>query len=320
MDFTRNHNEDCLDEFAKSFNEDSHQDLYGNGILDVISNDYTEFVSPKWVRLALHYLFFHSLNLEMSGQIEYVNAATVNVKRLYRLDSSDRFGNMWKTYNNLSHNPHFQGEGYDLAENYWEGKTGEFMRKWLRELGICDEINIENIEGSLRIKMFSEEYPEGRLLADQGYGITQLVALLLNIEIALNKIVQYDLIYVGLNHEVGPGYVGYKHSWLIVEEPEVHLHPSLQSRLTDIFLDASRHGLRFIVETHSEYLVRRSQVVVADMNLKDEDLAYKNPFRVYYFPESKPPYDMNYRPDGCFLEEFGTGFFDEASKLAFKLF
>jgi hypothetical protein len=60
---------------------------------------------------------------------------------------------------------------------------------------------------------------------------------------------------------------------------------------------------------------------VAESGYKTEkELEEKNPFKVYYFPEEGMPYDMKYRTDGCFSNEFGHGFFDEASKLAFKLF
>ena len=51
---------------------------------------------------------------------------------------------------------------------------------------------------------------------------------------------------------------------VIVESPENILYPENQSLMADLFLDLyERFGLRFIVETHSEYLIRRTQVLVA---------------------------------------------------------
>ena len=89
-------------------------------------------------------------------------------------------------------------------------------------------------------------------------------------------------------------------------------------RQNELFYKASSEfGLRFIIETHSEYLIRRSQVVVAENSDKEE---WKNPFAVYYFLDNGVPYAMEYRKDGKFSNEFGTGFFDEASNLAFKIF
>lgn len=269
----------------------------------------------------LHYLLVRALNPNLIGQIGYVDASTVDVKRLYSLDFSDRFGNLWKKYNELSQTElsYFIDTDAGLIKRNTESH-GRFMRKWVREFGICNDLKVENYEGMLRINLTSKDDPNGRLLADYGYGVTQLIALLLNIEIAISQVKERHDVVAGEKAEYGGDYSKIIPYTLILEEPEVHLHPSLQSRLADMFLDAEKYGVHFVIETHSEYLVRRSQVIVAEMNLKDEDLAYENPFRVYYFPESKPPYDMNYRPDGCFLEEFGSGFFDEASKLAFKLF
>ena len=51
-----------------------------------------------------------------------------------------------------------------------------------------------------------------------------------------------------------------------------------------------------------------------------QELNDNNPFKVYYFPsDDTKPYEMVYRTDGCFENDFGEGFFDEAEKLAFKI-
>ena len=71
---------------------------------------------------------------------------------------------------------------------------------------------------------------------------------------------------------------------------------------------------QIVVETHSEYLVRRTQVLVSQMNFSEDEMEVKNPFKVYYFPEEGVPYDMSYLPSGQFEEAFGEGFFDEAGK------
>ena len=98
-----------------------------------------------------------------------------------------------------------------------------------------------------------------------------------------------------------------------VEEPEQNLHPMLQSKLADLFYELNReYGFRFIIETHSEYLIRKSQVIVGEANKSNEP--FNNPFKVYYFPSEGEPYDLPYAKSGRFEEQFGTGFFDEASK------
>ena len=85
---------------------------------------------------------------------------------------------------------------------------------------------------------------------------------------------------------------------------------------------SKKYGFRFIIETHSEYLIRKSQVLVAGESQQMQlDLPDQTTYKVIYFPsDDTPPYDMIYRPDGKFSNEFGPGFFDEAANLAFKLF
>lgn len=44
---------------------------------------------------------------------------------------------------------------------------------------------------------------------------------------------------------------------LIFEQPELHLHPKVQSRLADFFLSMTQLGKQCVIETHSEYLINR---------------------------------------------------------------
>ena len=80
-----------------------------------------------------------------------------------------------------------------------------------------------------------------------------------------------------------------------------------------------KYKIDFLIETHSEYIRRRSQVKVAvnDYEVKPNE----NPFNVYYFPKDidDMPYHLNYREDGTFDKNFGNGFFDEASGSTLEL-
>jgi hypothetical protein len=149
-------------------------------------------------------------------------------------------------------------------------------------------------------------------LADMGMGTNQLMVLLFNLA----------TIMLEEGHYGATGGKSYIPKFIIIEEPEQNLHPKLQSKLADLFAEVAQDdSYKFLVETHSEYVIRRTQVLVAQIGAADEkELAKQNPFKVYYFPEDDTPYSMDYRTDGCFSNEFGSGFFDEASNLAFKLF
>jgi len=182
-----------------------------------------------------------------------------------------------------------------------------FIQHWMRKLNIGYDYAVNDIDGeAFKVFIFeSAEDKTGFPLADLGMGSIQLMMLLFALASSIKR---------------NFGDVFDKPT-VIIEEPEQNLHPAIQSCLSEILFDVNeKFGIKFIVETHSEYLIRRSQVLVAEMGLTDAELEKQNPFKVYYFPSEGFPYDMCYRNDGRFAEEFGTGFFNEASNLAISLF
>ncbi|HYC04479.1 MAG TPA: DUF3696 domain-containing protein [Azospirillaceae bacterium] len=58
-------------------------------------------------------------------------------------------------------------------------------------------------------------------------------------------------------------------SLLIFEQPELHLHPRVQTRLADFFISIAKHGKQCILETHSEYLIYRLRRRVAESHGDD---------------------------------------------------
>jgi len=61
-------------------------------------------------------------------------------------------------------------------------------------------------------------------------------------------------------------------STLLIEQPEMHLHPSAQSELADILIEAAKsRKLQIIFESHSEHLLRRIQRRIAEGELPAED-------------------------------------------------
>ena len=59
---------------------------------------------------------------------------------------------------------------------------------------------------------------------------------------------------------------------IILEQPELHLHPALQQQLGDFLLDCANSGRQLLVETHSEHLVNRVRRRVADPSRADEGM------------------------------------------------
>jgi len=58
-------------------------------------------------------------------------------------------------------------------------------------------------------------------------------------------------------------------SLAIIEQPELHLHPSAQAELGDLFISAAKNGARFLIETHSEHLLYRLQRRIAESSLAE---------------------------------------------------
>jgi hypothetical protein len=183
-------------------------------------------------------------------------------------------------------------------------EANRFVLKWM------DKDHFDIGEG-YTLKMHAGEAYEFNILsegkeiplADKGMGSIQAMLLILRIATIIHQ-----------RNKLKENFT------VIIEEPELNLHPAFQSRLADLFLDVhTSFKIKFIIETHSEYILRRTQVIVADNDL--EISPNENPFCVYYFPGTVDnlPYRLNYQQDGTFDRNFGQGFFDEASSSTLKL-
>ena len=62
-------------------------------------------------------------------------------------------------------------------------------------------------------------------------------------------------------------------STVILEQPEIHLHPAVQSGLADVLIDAwQKRKVQILLESHSEHLLRRLQRRVAEEMIDKEDI------------------------------------------------
>ncbi len=261
-----------------------------------------------------------------SGNMSYVSSSRAKVNRLYTLDDNDDFTQLLRRYfeykrlylSNQEYKSTYEKSGY---------KVDSFMNKWIEKFGIGQRLSLCIDEEGLgvQIRLHKAADDKGNLLADEGYGITQLVSILLQIETAIlsAKGVKINRFY-GL--EYLDGYDSYKFHYevntIAIEEPEIHLHPAYQSLLADMFVEAyQKYNIHFIIETHSEYLIRKTQVLVANMGYSsNKEAEEKCPIQTLYIPiRPNRPYPLGYRKDGKFKEDFGTGFYDESSNLAFEI-
>ncbi len=175
----------------------------------------------------------------------------------------------------------------------------EFIDRWMKTLNIGIRFAIENHFGeAYSVNVTEREGEKPSSLSELGMGAIQMMTLLLHISSIMRK------------------YAASKVKPLVVfEEPEQNMHPNWQSHLAEIFNDMRLAGFRVMVETHSEYIIRKSQIQVAEMKFVDQDDLNENcEIATYYFPADGAPYKMGYRTSGGFMNQFGEGFFDEAAK------
>lgn len=112
---------------------------------------------------------------------------------------------------------------------------------------------------------------------------------------------------------------------VVVQQPELHLHPALQAELGDVFVELSRGGRRLIVETHSEHLLLRvlrrlrqsgnGTVVNPDLLVEPDDVAI-----LYFDPHPDGTTKVKHlrvAADGEFLDRWPRGFFTERDQELF---
>lgn len=103
-------------------------------------------------------------------------------------------------------------------------------------------------------------------------------------------------------------------STIIIEQPELHLHPKVQSLLADFFLSMTLLGKQCILETHSEYLINRLRFRAA---AADQD--FLSSLLKIYFVEKKNG-RSNFRSIDVnkygAIPDWPEGFFDQSQEEA----
>ena len=91
-------------------------------------------------------------------------------------------------------------------------------------------------------------------------------------------------------------------SILILENPEAHLHPKVQSELADVFIDVVKNrNIQIILESHSEHLLLRLMRRIAEYEIEDEGISADQ--TAFHFCEIK---DGNSRAEQLKVDEYGN--------------
>lgn len=146
-----------------------------------------------------------------------------------------------------------RGEKISRGKGKPKWSVEEYTAYWLKELGLISEFHVEPVaQGSNIFQVKVQKMPHSTpvLITDVGFGISQILPVIV------------------LCYYVPPG------STVVLEQPEIHLHPAVQSGLADIFIDAAKtRGIQIILESHSEHLLRRLQRRIAEETLSASDCA-----------------------------------------------
>lgn len=128
-----------------------------------------------------------------------------------------------------------------------------YIEKSLQALGLISTFRIERLTANsniYRVLVRKAETSTEVQITDVGFGISQVLPVLVLI------------------------YYAPRQSTILLEQPELHLHPSAQIALADTLIDAVlKNGVQIILESHSEHLLMRLQRRVAEGRIKAEDVA-----------------------------------------------
>ena len=134
-----------------------------------------------------------------------------------------------------------------LTSTGGRGWLVERVSHWLRTMKVADGLSLEQQGPSVHHEVIVHQGKIKANLVDVGFGVSQVLPV------------------VTLAYFVPEG------STVIMEQPEIHLHPSAQTALADLLVEVSRtRRVQFLVETHSENLFRRLQFLIADEQISPE--------------------------------------------------
>ena len=129
----------------------------------------------------------------------------------------------------------------------------EQILSWLQRLELINSYDVLPVSDTSRdYEFLVKQYkggPEVRL-TDVGFGVSQVLPVLI-------------LCYYAPEGSI-----------LILEQPEAHLHPKVQTELADVLIDTVKNrNVQIILESHSEYLLSRLQRRIAEKKIAAADTA-----------------------------------------------
>ena len=206
--------------------------------------------SPHIPHIPLNRIFLnplHHLQQEIEDNLEYLGPLRERPRRAYlhsgnpmtEIGESGQYAAqiLWLEKDNQIE--YLPGLGQSLQETtLLEAVNDAFIR-----LGMLQPVDVKSEKSIMYQILFGlggSKTKEAVTIADVGFGVSQLLPILV----------------LGLRSD--------KSSILLLEQPEIHLHPKLQANLADFLLTLAEQDRRIIVETHSDHFINRLRRRVAE--------------------------------------------------------
>lgn len=175
-------------------------------------------------------------NTCLDNSVNYVSPLRAHPKRYYMLDKA----NTTLSLNTL--------DGDEIAEVLKENPNiKNRVNSWFDMFGL--KIDINNFKEIIHNLIVTQNNLKLDI-TDVGFGISQVLPIIIQ------------------------GCLSPNGSITIIEQPEIHLHPRMQADLGDLFLDIVKNKRKkLIIETHSEYLLRRIRRRISEGKISANDVA-----------------------------------------------
>jgi predicted ATPase len=137
---------------------------------------------------------------------------------------------------------HFSGP--ELQKVISSSTLENAVTDWLQYLGVADSVRTTD-KGKLghELQVKTPGGSKSHDLTHAGVGLSQVLPILVSSLLAATD------------------------TTLVFEQPELHLHPRVQTRLADFFLSMALLGKQCVIETHSEYLINRLRLRIASSEI-----------------------------------------------------
>ena len=181
--------------------------------------------------------------------------------------------------------PTINNLGVFLSPN--NGTLKQAMAEWMRHLTIAEDINVEYLgRNGYRILVRLADDKNFCDISDVGVGISQI----------------FPILVMGL--------LSKQDSTMIFEQPELHLHPKVQTRLADFFISLALLNKQSIVESHSEHIINQLRYRIAHDSNSNE---LKELTRIYFVEKADSsseftPVEIN---EYGAIPDWPDGFFDQ---------